>query len=130
MKMTFEEYKNKLEEIRADRSLGWKEEKEKKDALYTEWIQGVEVGDGVTLNLYSDSHACTVIKRTAKTLTVQRDNAKRIDNNGMSDSQEYEYTPNENGNIEVVRWSNKYNCWMWCDKAISMGRHEYYDYSF
>ena len=35
----------------------------------------VKVGDGVTINLWSDRHAATVIKVTAKTVTVRRDKA-------------------------------------------------------
>lgn len=33
----------------------------------------LEVGDGVTMHLWSDAHACTIIARTSKTLTIQRD---------------------------------------------------------
>lgn len=35
----------------------------------------LKVGDGVTVNLYSDSHAYTVIKRTPATITIQQDKA-------------------------------------------------------
>ena len=96
--------------------------------------QGLEVGDGATVNLYSDSHAGTIIRRTEKSLWIQRDEATRIDSNGMSDCQEYSYKPDPNGTVYHARWSEKYGCFMWGGfkdgKPISVGRHEYYDYSF
>ena len=53
----------------------------------------LKVGDGVTMTLYSDRHACTVIEVSAsrKTVKVRRDKPTRTDGNGMSDAQEYEY---------------------------------------
>jgi hypothetical protein len=93
----------------------------------------VKVGDGVTIYLYSDSHAATVIKRTKYSITIQQDRAIRIDNNGMSESQEYRYERNPKGEITTYRWSNKYGCF--CNSGdqsikIGNGRYEYYDYSF
>ena len=38
-------------------------------AIHTEMNREVEVGDGVTMYLYSDAYACTVIAKTAKTIT-------------------------------------------------------------
>ncbi len=92
--------------------------------------QDLEVGDGVTVNLYSDSHAGTVIKRTKRTVTIRRDNAIRTDDNGMSDSQQYRYEPDPNGTVYKAYWSEKRGCFMWGRKPISVGRYEYYDYSF
>ena len=56
-----------------------------------------KVGDGATLFLYSDRHAYTVrhvrVSPSGKTITIRatRDKVRRIDNNGMSESQAYEY---------------------------------------
>lgn len=93
----------------------------------------VKVGDGVTIYLWSDSHAATVIKRTKYSITVQQDKAIRTDNNGVSESQEYRYERNPRGEVTTYRWSNKYGCF--CNSGdqsikIGNGRHEYYDYSF
>lgn len=106
----------------------------------------VNVGDGVTICLYSDKHACTVIKRTAKTITVQRDKAilnpnfkPQIEVGGFSghctnqDEQTYTYERDENGEITTYRWSDKYG--RYCgggDQSITIinGRHEFYDYNF
>lgn len=106
----------------------------------------VQVGDGVTICLYSDKMAGTVIKRTAKTITVQRDKAIMDPNfkpqfveGGFAghctnqDEQTYTYERDENGAITTYRWSDKYG--RFCgggDQSIRIinGRHEYYDYNF
>ena len=57
-----------------------------------------KVGDGATLFLYSDRHAYTVrmvrVSPSGKTIEIRasRDEARRTDNNGFSESQDYEYT--------------------------------------
>lgn len=51
------------------------------------------VGMGATEMLYSDRHAYTVQKVISpKRVIVTRDKAVRVDDNGMSDCQRYEYT--------------------------------------
>lgn len=102
------------------------------DKKLTKLHKAVKVGDGITLCLYSDSHAYTVIKRTAKTITIQQDKAIRTDGFGLSDYQTYRYEPNKTGEIMKIRWSNKYERWSIPSgyRGILLGRHEYYDYSF
>lgn len=106
----------------------------------------IEVGDGVTLHLWSDSHACTVIARTKTTLTIQRDKAILDPNfkpewvaGGFAghctnqDEQEYTYERNPNGEIIKCRWSEKYGRFQTGSDGsmkISRGRHEFYDYNF
>lgn len=103
----------------------------------------LQVGDGVTLNLWSDKHACTVIKRTAKTITVQQDTATLDPNfkpewvaGGFAghctnqDEQTYTYERNLKGRTYTLRFSNKYGRFMYLEKPISIGRHEFYDYNF
>jgi hypothetical protein len=106
----------------------------------------VKVGDGVTLHLYSDSQAHTVIKRTAKTITIQRDKATRnpdfkpeFISGGFSahctnqDEQTYTYESNPEGSITVCRWSERLGCYTTGgDQSIKIynGRHEFYDYNF
>lgn len=75
--------------------------------------EGLEVGDGVTINAWSDCYACTVVRRTAKTLVAQRDIAIRTDKNGMSDCQSYRYQRDEHGTLYTCHWSNKHGCFMW-----------------
>jgi len=90
----------------------------------------VKVGDGVTISCWTDCLAFTVIARTAKTITIQRDIATRTDNNGMSDCQDYSYERNPNGEVRTMRWSDKKHCWVDGCYHGHIGRHEYYDYSF
>ena len=106
----------------------------------------MEVGDGATIRLYSDRHACTVIKRTAKTLTVQQDKATLDPNfkpewveGGFAghctnqDQQTYTYERDKKGSITVFHWSEKNGRWQaGSDGTITLGigRHEFYDYNF
>jgi hypothetical protein len=105
------------------------------------------IGMGVTMTSYSDRHAGTIIaiKKVGKgvLITVQSDTVKRIDKNGMSESQEYEYTPNPDGAIHYykqrepnTRWvhgyfkpeTGKFNK---ASGGLFIGeRDEYYDFSF
>jgi len=83
-----------------------------------------KIGDGATLCSFSDKYACTVIAVTAKTVTVQRDEAKLLNgmNSGQPDAlvchpggfcghvdgkQRYKYTRNENGYTVVCRMKKK-----------------------
>jgi len=55
------------------------------------------VGMGVTMLSYCDRSPGTIIAVDAKGFTVQADLYKRTDSNGISESQEYEYTPDPKG---------------------------------
>jgi hypothetical protein len=88
-----------------------------------------KVGDGVTICGWTDRTPATIIKLSSCTITVQEDNFKRTDNNGMSESQTYEYSANPDGNILIFRKTKK----GWTRKGYSLslcGRNRYYDYSF
>jgi hypothetical protein len=72
---------------------------------------------------------------------VQEDDAKRIDNNGISESQQYEYTPNPDSPIQYFRnkndsWESVYfdmdtNRFKKGSGSILIGhREKYYDFSF
>lgn len=101
-----------------------------------------KVGDGVTIHLWSDCHAGTIIKRTATTITVQQDKATlkpdfKPEFVGMhcvnQSEQDYDYEPDPNGEITVYRWSKKNNRYQGGgDGSIicTKGRHEFYDYNF
>ena len=90
----------------------------------------VGIGEGVTISCWTDCMAYTVIERTAKTITIQRDRAIRTDNYGMSECQEYRYERNPKGSTMTMRWSEKKHCWVNGVYTGSKGRREYYDYSF
>lgn len=103
----------------------------------------VKVGDGITLNYYSDSHAYTIISRTNKTITIQRDKATLNKNfkpefipGGFAgrcinqEEQTYTYERDEEGRTLTLRWSNKYGRFVCKEARVSNGRHEFYDYNF
>lgn len=97
-----------------------------------------QVGDGATICSYSDRYAGTVISVSAsgKKMVVQRDKAIRTDNNGMSDSQQYEYSRDPQGaRYEFSLRSNGY--WIEVGAPMRQGllcwvgaRRAYYDFSF
>lgn len=104
----------------------------------------IRVGDGVTVNLWSDRHAATVIKVTKSTVTVRRDKATLNPDfkpewipGGFAghctnqDEQTYTYEPDEKGTQYTFRWSRKYQRYgQPGDLTLSKGRHEFYDYNF
>jgi hypothetical protein len=110
--------------------------------LHKELNREIEVGEGATLHLWSDAHACTVIARTATTLTLQRDKATldpnfKPERDGFyctnQDDQEYTYEPDPNGETYKCRWSEKYGRWQHGSDGsmkVTRGRHEFYDYNF
>lgn len=102
-----------------------------------------EVGMGVTMLGWTDRHAGTIVEVNNKKryIAVTEDHAKRIDNNGISESQEYEYTPDFNGYRIYYRKDRKGE-WRMCfyneNKRLVFGRgglivghrEKYHDYSF
>lgn len=96
-----------------------------------------EIGMGVTQLCWTDRHPFTIIDIiNDKTLVVQADESIRVDNNGMSDSQKYEYKQNPEGSIYIITLrKNGY----WVTKGSSMksgqrwhvgSRSRYYDFTF
>ena len=119
----------------------------KRAAQFREWYltpANIRVGDGVTVNLWSDRYAATVIKVTKSTVTVRRDKGTLDPNfkpewipGGFAghcinqDEQKYSYAPDENGAVYTFRWSNKYQRYgQPGNMTLSKGRHEFYDYNF
>ena len=95
-----------------------------------------EVGMGATIFLWSDRHACTIIDVKPKRIVVQRDESIRIDKNGMSEIQEYEYKPDPSGYISEFSL-RKNGTWVQVGHSYKDGtklgigfRREYYDYTF
>lgn len=91
----------------------------------------IKVGDGATRIMYSDRQAFTVVQIcTPQKIVVQRDTATRVDKNGMSTDQIYEFSRNPSGAKVALRlcqsgWQAKGG------EPWSVGsRQEYHDYSF
>lgn len=107
-----------------------------------------EIGMGATICMWSDRSAGTItdIFRKGKYtyICVTQDDAKRIDNNGMSECQEYEYTHNPDGRKFYFRSTMTDTSWEAVymnsetgrfKKTTSYGvavgvRKQYYDFSF
>ena len=102
------------------------------------------VGMGVTKLLWSDRNPGTIIKVHGSSLIeVKDDNYKRIDSNGMSESQEYEFTQNLDatstfykkdgkGRWRQVNQSEK-GRWVYLESRGSLligHREKYHDFSF
>lgn len=111
-----------------------------------EMRRAVKVGDGMTIHYFSDVDPVTIIRRTAKTLTVQEDLAERDPSfkpewvpGGFSaictnqDEQKWNISRNPDGRIMKLFWSEKYGVWRaGGDGSItaSLGRNKFYDYNF
>ena len=67
------------------------------------------VGMGCTELMWTDRHAYTIVwvSKTGKTIRVQRDIATRTDKNGMSECQDYEFSPDTNAELVTVRLTTK-----------------------
>lgn len=93
-----------------------------------------EVGDGVTFLYWTDRKPGTIIEvsKSGRVITVQEDTATRIDSNGMSDAQSYEYSPNPEGAVSKYS-KRKDGRWkaVGGTSEIAVGyRDKYHDYSF
>ncbi len=92
------------------------------------------VGMGCTINHYSDRDPATVIRVvSARCVEIQEDRYDRLDSNGMSESQAYEYSPDPCGVRHLVTL-RKTGLWRLPGKTGSVvhfgHRRCYYDYSF
>lgn len=69
-----------------------------------------QIGDGATILCWTDRSPATVvfIDQVKNIVGVTDDGYLRIDSNGMSESQEYEYFSNTNGFVRYFR-KNKQN---------------------
>lgn len=101
--------------------------------------QEPKIGMGATELLYSDRRAVTIVEVSwnKKTIVVQRDNAERTDNLGMTDcGQAYRYSANPNG-ARYVYTLRKNGAYVRAGESLKGGtvllvgeRDEYYDFSF
>lgn len=87
------------------------------------------VGMGATVCCWTDRHAGTIVKVTPCQIHLQYDTATRTDDNGMSESQSYDYEPNPNAPVVVFRKTKQ--GWKSQGKGLLIGfRQHYHDYSF
>jgi len=102
-----------------------------------------QVGMGATLLSWTDRYPATVVEWDGKIIAVTEDDYVRTDKNGMSESQEYEFTPNpnrarqyfrreKNGSWVSIRKNEETGRWnrTECGGLIVGFRKKYHDYSF
>lgn len=94
------------------------------------------VGSGATRLGWTDRHPYTVIEvLSPRRVVLQEDTAVRVDNNGMSESQEYEFHANPQGQ-KVTVTLRKNGRWVEQGESIkgtaySLGyKSKYHDFSF
>jgi len=91
-----------------------------------------EVGMGATILSWTDRTPATVVEvsESKRTIVLQEDDAKRTDQNGMSECQSYEYTPNSSAPRHTARLTKK--GWKIVrGSRVALGRREmYHDFSF
>lgn len=108
-----------------------------------EW-NDVSVGEGVTCFLWSDREPYTVVEKMPKgVLRITHDDAERIDNEGMSESQKYKFTTDWNSEGILIK-KNRKGQWVKVVENQNTGRlntvegykfsigerRKYYDFSF
>jgi hypothetical protein len=99
-----------------------------------------EVGMGATILGWTDRNPATIVgvqrfksgqrKGEIRAVEVQEDHAVRTDQNGMSECQSYDFSPNEDAAVLVFR---KRKDGRFGDSSASLrigSRDKYYDYSF
>lgn len=92
-----------------------------------------EVGMGATIVCWTDRMAATVthVSASGKSAVIQVDTSKRADENGMSDSQQYNFTPNPNGELIPIRLHKDGRYHRTGGGVVTLGhRSTYHDYSF
>ena len=92
------------------------------------------VGDGVTVNYWSDRAPFTVVhvSPSGKTATIQRDLVKFVSGNFQEGNAVFEHARNPNGRTETVR-VRKNGLWYPAGKSsnvLSLGRSYYQDPTF
>ena len=107
-----------------------------------------EVGMGATICGWSDRHPATIQSietiRGKTYIGITGDTAVRTDDNGFSESQEYDYTSNPNATQSYYRFDEKKQQWVGVIQNPTTGRwklngnrgliiglrEKYYDFSF
>jgi hypothetical protein len=105
-----------------------------------------EVGMGATILMWTDRKAATIVDvlNDGKVVIVQPDRAIRVDNNGMSECQDYRFEPDPSAGkqrfkFDGQRWRELYlsGSGRWCMSVKGDGnglrigsRDHYHDFSF
>lgn len=141
---TSEQFWNEFHKKRWDFIGSYDEIKEQESKMLEEWYNEMAVGDHCHICHYSDVSPVTVVKRTAKTITVRYDKAERDPEwkpewipGGFSayctnnDEQRWIISEDLDGKTDVFRWSKVYNVFRnkHGEKLFPEWR-KHYDYNF
>ena len=142
MKRTSKEFFEQYHTARWNFTGTYDERVEKEHQMFMDWWNELEVGDHAHIQHYSDVSPVTVIKRTAKTITVRYDKAESDPNwkpefevGGFSahctnnDEQKWIITEDPNGRTDTFRlrkcgWRNS------ADEKLFPEWAKHYDYNF
>ena len=122
----------------------WQEKMQAERKMFEEWYKEAEVGDKMHIQHWSDVSPCTVIKRTATTITVRTDKGEldpawkpEFVTGGFSahctnnNEQEWIIEDDPNGAVETFRWHKRENCFMnRSGEKLFPGWMKFYDYNF
>lgn len=97
-------------------------------ASFPEW----KVGEGITVVMWTDRYACTIVKVEGKRVWFQRDRAILLDKQMCDSGQQYKYERDENAEVEMAGLTKR--GWRTGKKvggqSVFPGRDEHYDWSF
>ena len=97
-------------------------------------VAEAKVGDGVSVVMWSDRRAATVIHKTAARITIQWDRSVVVKGSTQDGSAQYDYLPNPDGIVETYslrkngRWVRTGDSSTGC--YLVTGRCEYHDPHF
>lgn len=87
-----------------------------------------KVGDGATLRVGSDTYPFTVVSVSTAggRIGIRKCRARRIDSNGLSEQQEYEYDEDESAPVRLASWSPTKGRYHSGGSPLSIGVRRYY----
>ena len=140
---TLEQYREEREKIYRDHSLNYYGRQAALESLREEWNKSMEVGDRASVHLYTDDNPCTIIKKTATSLTARYDKATRDPSwkpewvvGGLSaictnqEDQKWIIEEDPNGATETFRWHKNEGAYMHNGCRLTPGWYKKYDYNF
>lgn len=139
-----QEFFKAYNEARMNLTGTWQERMEAERKMFADWYNEAAVGDRMHIQHWSDVSPCTVIKRTATTITVRVDKAELDPTwkpefviGGFSahctnnNEQRWNIEEDPNGEVETFRWHKRDNCFMnHSGEKLLPGWVKYYDYNF
>lgn len=104
---------------------------------YSQSPTNLKIGDGATITWATDREAGSIVRIVnEREIHVQIDDKKRLDKNGMSDAQTYEYSANDQNPVYIFT-RRKNGTWVRQGEDMGSGlravfgiRDAYFDYCY